>query len=296
MQSALKVPLQKRIRSSAVLFLVSAIWGSSYVVQRIAASHYDPFMFNGIRFLVASLLLLLLNKFSLRYSKQELVYVIFVGILLFLSVGLQQIGLAYTTAGNAGFLSGLYVVFVPILVFVIWRNKILLVNWIASILALAGFYMLSAQAGFTFNPGDVYEVIGALIWAIYVILLSKLPTNIKVLNFAVGQYAVCGLMSLIIASFSYTKGDLVNNDYAWTIIFTAVFPVAVGLSLQIYGQKYTKAVEAALILSMETIFAAGFGWLFLEEILNPIQFLGCGLIFSAIILSQTSSYKKENKN
>jgi drug/metabolite transporter (DMT)-like permease len=269
------------------LLLVALIWGSAFAAQRVAADHLGPFLFNGLRFLVAVAVLLPLARFRPRVERKMLPWVALTGTVLFLASVLQQAGMQYTTAGNAGFITGLYVVLVPVVLVVILRQPVSWATWLAALLATLGALLLSTGGELKqLNPGDALELAGALAWALHVILVGWLARRVDVLSFVIGQDLVAGLLNLFFASFT-DMGTLPGLAQAgWAVLYTGVFSIGIGYALQGIGQKHAPPSDAALILSLESVFAAIFGFIFLKEYLSPIQLLGCGLIFVAIIQVQ----------
>lgn len=276
-----------RLKSDLILLLVALIWGSAFAAQRVAAEHLGPFLFNGSRFLVGGLVLLPLVKFRPRIERRLFPWVVLAGSVLFLASFLQQAGMQYTTAGNAGFITGLYVVLVPMLMVFFLRQKISWITWASALLATIGTLLLSTGGGgLTLNPGDVLELIGAFAWAVHVLLVGWLARRVDVTSFVIGQNLISALLNLIFAGFmdlSTLPGLL---PAGWAVLYTGIFSVGIGYFLQGTGQKHAPPTDAALILSLESVFAAIFGFLFLSERLLPVQLLGCAMIMAAIVWVQ----------
>jgi drug/metabolite transporter (DMT)-like permease len=175
-----------RLKADLTLFFVAVVWGSGFVAQRLAASyHLGAFMFNGGRFVLGALILLPLALPRWRLKLADLPWVGLAGTLLFAGGWLQQAGMQYTSAANAGFITGLYVVLVPMLLALFWRQKVRLFSWIAAGLAVVGIWMLSAQGTLHLAPGDGLELVGSLLWALHVILVGRLSRRMDVLPFSV---------------------------------------------------------------------------------------------------------------
>jgi drug/metabolite transporter (DMT)-like permease len=283
-----------RLKSDLILMLVALIWGVAFVAQRVAAQFLGGFLFNGARFLLAVLILLPLIRFRWSVVPAMRPWVALAGALLFGASWLQQTGLQFTTAGNAGFITGTYVVLVPLMMWGVWRQRIPRLVWAAAALALVGIALLSMSGEFRLAPGDGLELAGSLFWALHVILVGWIVQRVEVLQFAIGQYAVAGALSLVVGlGFeSQTLSGLAGAGWAnvgWAIAYTGVLSTAVGYTLQAVGQRHSPPSDAALILSLEAVFAALSGYALLHEALSPRQMLGCGLIFGAIVLSQVRS-------
>jgi len=276
-----------RLKADLTLFFVAVIWGSGFVAQRLAASnHLGAFLFNGGRFLLGALILLpfALPRWTLKPA--DLPWVGLAGALLFGGGWLQQAGMQYTSAANAGFITGLYVVLVPILLALFWRQKVRLFSWIAAGLAVFGIWLLSAQGKFRLAPGDGLELIGSLLWAFHVILVGRLSRRMDVLPFSVGQFLVGGLLNLCVGAL-FELPSLSALPLIWpAVLYSACFPIALGFTLQVVGQKHAPATDAAILLSMEAVFAALFGFAWLGEGLSTGQVVGCTLMLAAMLLAQ----------
>lgn len=285
-----------RWKADLFLLITAAVWGSGFVAQRLAAAGLGAFVFNGLRFLIAGMLLTVLLRFNLRMNRKELRWVLVSGVLLFGASGLQQLGLRTTTAANAGFITGTYVVLVPLLVVIIWRQRLEWTVWAALPLAAAGIFLLGAQKDMRFVSGDLFELASAVVWALHIIWVGRTAARMDPLHFACGQFYVCGMLSLAVGA-AFQRQTLTNiPGLIGPVLYSAVFPIATGFSLQAVAQRSAPTADAAIILSCEAVFAAILGALFLGEMLGPRQLIGCVLIFAAILIAQRQpSQKKEYK-
>ncbi len=279
-----------RWKSDLILLAVAAIWGSGFVAQRLATTQLSTSYFNGGRFLLASLLVLvlaLLQRGRPRVPWTEAPFMVLTGGLLFLAAWLQQAGLVTTTIGNASFITGMYVVLVPIILLVFWKKKVSWLTWVAVFLAALGVMLLSLQGEFRLARGDVLELAGAVMWALHVILVGRLAERgVNVLWFSVIQFATCAALNFLLA-FSLEPQGVSSMIAAWPVIaYSGILPIGVGFTLQIAGQKHAPAVDAAIILSTEAVFGTLFGYLFLQELLSLRQLFGCALLLAAMILAQ----------
>jgi drug/metabolite transporter (DMT)-like permease len=286
----------KRWHADLILLVVALIWGSAFAVQRVAGRTMDPFTFNGLRFLLGGLLILPFTSLFKRKhlivrdqsTKQKyywFIYVPIAGLLLFGAGGLQQAGLETTTAGNAGFITSLYVVIVPLLLALIWKQRVRWPAWVAAVLAMLGSFLLSTGGGLHLASGDALELLGAVLWALHVILVGQAMQKLDVLSFAAGQYLVAGGINLGISLLTRQSWTGLSEAW-WTVIYIGLLSTAIGYTLQVYGQKKAPPADAAILLSMESVFAALTGYAFLGEGLAVAQILGCGLILGAILLAQ----------
>ena len=285
-----------RFKADFTLLFVSFIWGSAFVAQRVAGQMGSVYLFNGARYLLAALFVLPFVLRSRRVEKSSQVigkdaykWMLIAGFFLFMGSALQQAGLVYTTAGNAGFITSLYVVLVPIMLFLFWGEKF---HWMAmGAVAMAGLgaFLLSTGGQFEIQKGDALELAGAMFWTFHVIILGKYASQYEAMSFSVGQLFVCGLLSLGIGLLIEPAIDLTGPLF-FAIAYTAIFSLGLCYTLQIWAQKFTPPADAALILSLESVFAVLAGWFLLDEILTGIQILGCVLIFMAVLLSQLKEW------
>ncbi len=276
-----------RLTADLMLLAAALAWGSTFVPCKIAAASLDPFLFNGLRFLLGALLVAAMAGRRMGgLSRQEAGGGILVGLVLFAAAAFQQIGLAFTTAGKAGFITGLYVVLVPFLLTVVWRQWPGWAAWGASLLAALGLFLLSAEGRLTLAPGDGLVVVAAALFALHVILIGQLVERADPLRLAVVQYVACGLFNLPLG-LTLGRESLVGLPGAWwAVLYTAVFSIGVGYTFQNLGQRHAPPTDAAIILSLESVFAALFGWLLLDERLAPIQIVGSGLMLAGMLLAQ----------
>ena len=296
------------LRSNLMLLLTAIIWGLAFVAQRIGAAYVGPFTFNGVRFALGSLslvpLVLFLNCKPLSRESQgnlpdrgNLRVVVpaglAAGLVLFAGASLQQVGLVYagTTAGKAAFITCFYIVLVPILG-ILWKQHISPSTWLGAVVALAGLYFLSVKQGFSFSTGDLLELAGSFFWAGHILLIDHL-TNKKVnaLKLACTQYAVCSVLSLATALMFETITLTGLREAAIPILYSGILSVGVGYTLQIFGQKHAQPAHAAIILSLETVFAAIGGAIILHESLGARGIAGCLLMFAGMLMSQLQAFK-----
>ncbi|WP_455367723.1 DMT family transporter [[Eubacterium] cellulosolvens] len=289
------------IKSDAVLLFTSFVWGFAFVAQRVGMNHVGPFTFNGIRFALGSLALLpilILNqqhrlsaedtylmKVQTIKMKNVILGISLAGSVLFMGASLQQVGLIYTTAGKAGFITSLYVIIVPILG-LLWRNRVEKGTWIGALLAVIGLYLLSVTEGFMIAFGDLLILAGAFFWASHILIIARIIPSIRPLKLAVFQYLICSILSIIIA-FSTEHITLQGISQAsMPILYGGFLSVGVGYTLQLIGQQSAPPAHAAILLSSEAVFAVFGGWLVLGENLSHRGLIGCVFIFSGMLFSQ----------
>lgn len=292
----------KIIRYDCLLFLTAAIWGFAFVAQRLGMKYVGPFIFNGVRFALAALVLspfVLVRRFKFGYGwtgkrRHVLVSGFSAGLFLFIASSLQQVGVVYTTAGKAGFITGLYVVIVPMAGF-FWKRRVGWRTWLGAVLAVTGLYLLSIAGGLRLVKGDILVFAGAFFWAGHVLLIGSFSKSIDPLILAFIQCAVCSLLSLAVSIF--TEVISLNSLYlaAAPIIYGGVFSVGVAYTFQILAQRHTPAAHASIIMSFEAVFAVLGGWLILGEVLSVRGIAGCTLMFAGMIISQLGVIAERRK-
>lgn len=287
-----------RLKADLTLFLIAIIWGSAFVAQRIAGQIGSVYIFNGVRYLLAGLVVLPFAWYGMRTSAKPPVeakhtipaaqykWMLIAGFFLFMGSALQQAGMLYTTAGNAGFITSLYVVLIPLILFIFWGEKPHWLFIVAVIFAMAGAFLLSTGGKLNqIQFGDLLEFIGALFWAVHVVILGKYAHNFESMTFSVGQLLVCGALNLSVGLFIEPM-PVFTPSFLFAIGYTAILSLGVCYTLQIWAQKHTPPADAALIIGLESVFAVLSGWLLLNERLATLQIIGCIMIFAAVILSQ----------
>lgn len=284
------------IKADFILILAAVIWGFAFVAQRASMDYIGPFLFNGIRFALGafSLLPLILwtkKKRGLVIHDKELTTKVvlrnglIIGSVLFCGASLQQIGLVYTSAGKAGFITGLYVVLVP-LAGLFLRQAVHVGTWFGVMLAAAGLYFLSVTETFTIESGDLWVLSSALFWTAHVHVISWLSQEMNAILIAFLQFVVCSILSLTCAFFLEPIIWASIWDAAVPIFYGGVFSAGIAYTLQVIAQRDAPAAHAAIILSMEGVFAVIGGWLLLSEVLGMRSLIGCLLMFAGMIFSQ----------
>ena len=289
-----------QFQANSILLLTALIWGFGFVAQRMGMDHLGPYAFNVCRFLVGALSLLpLLFFFRKKESGPTELnpsfwkFSILAGFALFGGATLQQVGIQYTTVGKAGFITGLYVVIVPILGLCL-RQKIGRWTVIGSILAVLGLYFLSIKEDFSMGWGETMVLIGAFFWAVHVQVIGTAnKRNLNPIKLALVQYLVCAalnlLLSLVFETFHLDQVILASG----AILYAGIVSVGIAFTLQVIAQKKVEPSRAAIILNLEAVFAVLAGWLFFTELLTMKEWLGCGLMFLGMILSQMKSQEQE---
>lgn len=298
-----------RSLANTLLLLAGLVWGMGFVAQQSAMNSVGPMLFIGLRFVLAAVVV---SPFAflerqadrqadrpVRFSLAQWARVLLVGVVFFTAMSLQQVGLLATSVTNAGFLTGLYVVIVPVLVLLVLRERQHWIVWPAALASVLGIYLLGGASLSGLTWGDVLVLACALFWAIQVTLIGKTVQKLgRPVQIATVQFAVCGILGLVghvvFIWLPYTQSlepgfalEAIRGA-ALEIFYAAVFAGGLAFSLQAIGQRYTREADAAILLSSEALFAGVFGAWLLKERLGPVGYVGCAIIFAAIVAVQVT--------
>ena len=326
---------RKRLLSNLMLLLTAFIWGSSFVAQSVGSDHLGALSFCGVRYPISTLAMIpvvmvtqraqrrrflaqrpgeghvpsgKINPFDLstytgvseverkQQRKDLLLGGLFCGSCMFIGTITQQMGLAYTSAGKAGFLTAMYVVLVPMFALLLFRQKPQIWDWPAVLLGVIGLYFLCVAkgTGFAIEGGDLVILFGSLFWAGHILsaefFMKKGCDGVRLSQL---QFAVCGMFS-VIAMFLFEEPTWAD---IWAsiipLLYTAILSSVVGFTLQLLSQKNTNPTVASLIMSLESVFAAVCGAIILQEVMSLREIGGAALLFAGIILSQLPDPKKK---
>lgn len=291
---------KQELKSNMMLMLTAAIWGFAFVAQRVGAQHIGAFTFGGIRFALGSasmipLLLYFRSKASGEETKSSgwasvLKSGVIAGSILFIAAALQQLGMSYTTAGKAAFITGLYIVLVPLLG-IFLKQHIRLITWTGVILAVIGLYFLTVNEDLSIAKGDLFVIAGAFFWAFHILVIDNFVKKVDPFKFSFVQFVTCSVLSLT-AAFIFEDVNMEGISKAIIpLLYGGILSAGVAYTLQALGQKHAKPSHAAIILSMETVFAAIGGTLLLGENLGGRAYLGCALMFAGMMVAQLQSFK-----
>lgn len=278
-----------RIQANLLLLLTGAIWGAGFVAQSTAMDALTPLWFIAIRFAIATMVAAPLALFEARRASTPLTprgigNFVWVGLALFGGAVTQQFGLLTTTVTNSGFLTGLYVVFVPILTVLVLRKQPHWIIWPTALMATFGIFLLSGGALATLTTGDLLTIVCAFFWAVQIMLAGIFVAGGRPFALSMTQFAVCSaggaLLALIFEPFSFETLIKVLPE----VLYSGIFSSGLAFILQLVGQRYTTAPQAAIFLSSEALFAALFGVVLLGEDIPPIGYAGGAIIFAAMLL------------
>ena len=290
--------MNKQLRGTMLLLLATVIWGSAFIAQSVGMELIGPFTFQAVRCLLAVLFLFPLSflmergKGSFEKWKNPKLWKagLICGCALFVAASLQQVGLVYTDAGKAGFITAMYIVLVPILG-IFRKRKPGFMIWVSVVLAVAGLYLLSCLNAGEINKGDLLVMGCAIAFAVQITCIDILAGDLDGIRLNCVQALVVAVLSLPFMAFTETV-VVSSLLQCWLPLgFAGILSMGVAYTLQIQGQKDLEPAAASLIMSLESVFAVLGGWLVLHETMSATELLGCCLVFAAVILSQLPSKK-----
>ncbi|MFT4725553.1 MAG: drug/metabolite transporter (DMT)-like permease [Granulosicoccus sp.] len=294
----------KRWHANTLLLFAGAIWGMGFVAQASAMDTIGPYLFIALRFTVASLVILPFTVLESRrqrvtagsaakgaqhFAGRELrigdcLKFVVIGLSLFAGMATQQVGLLTTSVTNSGFLTGLYVVFTPLLGVLLYRSKPHPVTWVAAIFSLLGIFFLSGGALGQLVKGDILTIVSAMFWGLQVVLIARfVGESGRPLALSQTQFTITALLAFLVALLIEPIEWNAILDVSPQILYAGIFASGFAFTIQVIGQRYTSAPQAAIFLSAEAPFAALFAFIFLNEKIYAIGFVGCALILSAIL-------------
>ena len=294
---------RKQIQSNLMLVLVALIWGTAFVFQAMGGDSMSAYAFNALRSLAAGIALLPLIAFNNAKQKKSgraaeaypkdrrtlIVGGIVVGAALAVASALQQLGIGFTTVGKAGFITAMYIVFVPVFG-IIQRRRLPVTVWISVALGVVGLYFLSMNGSFTLQKGDALILCCAFGYTAHILLIDHFSPKVDGIKMSCIQFFVCAALSAV---FMLIDGSVPTwqaiGEAIIPILYTGVMSSGVGYTLQILGQQLVPPTLASMILSLESVFAVLFGWLILHQALSARELLGCLVIFIAIVIAQLPS-------
>ncbi len=318
--------MNHNLKYNLLLMLAALIWGSAFVAQSVGMDYLGPFSFNCVRSFMGSLVLLPVIWFMDRQKKQKteeagaayasgrisaercdagceaeekaennkvlLTGGVCCGVILTVSTSLQQIGIQYTSAGKAGFITALYILIVPVLGIFLGK-KVGSKTWIGVALAVIGMYLLCIKEGFSISYGDFMVLLCALVFSLHILAVDYFSPKVDGIRLSCIQFFVCGCISLF-PMLLFEHPQLIQILQAWQpLAYAGVLSSGVAYTLQIITQKHLNPTVASLLMSLESVFAVLTGWLVLHERLSAKELLGCILVFAAIILAQLPQKQKE---
>ncbi len=288
--------LRQTLRADLLLLCTAVVWGFAFVAQRLGMAHVGPFTFNGVRFLLGAVVLVPLILILRRRERAAgvcdrdvpLGSSLWLGTVLFAGASLQQLGMVETSSGKAGFITGLYVVLVPVFGLLL-RQRPGVGTWLGTALAAGGLYFLSISGVLRVATGDLLVLLGAGFWAVHVLWVGHLTNRVsasEAVRLASVQFSVCGVASLLVAAVVETPTWHGLQAATGAILYGGLISVGVGYTFQVLAQRDAKPAHAAILLSFEAVFASFGGFWLLQEHLAPRQLFGCALMLVGMVVSQ----------
>lgn len=291
----------KQLKGELYLLLAAVIWGSAFIFQKIGMDYIGPFTFGFFRFTLGSLALLpviyIVGSLNSKRPKadrrsitpfrdrQLITGAVLCGLANFIAGSLQQVGIVYTTAGKAGFITSMDIVIVPVILLFL-RRKVPFLTWLGIAIACFGLYLLCITEGFSIQLGDGLVMACAVAYSFQILLIDYYSERVDVLKLSFMQFFIAGILSLIPALLFETIDVSSVIDCAVPVLYTAVLEVSVAFTLQIAGQKHTPPAVATVIMSLEAFFSAVCGAMFLGETMSGREITGCVLMMAAFIIAQ----------
>jgi drug/metabolite transporter (DMT)-like permease len=290
---------RQHLRANLLMLVASMIWGSTFVAQRISLDIIGPFLYTGLRFLLGAVVVLAFLFIQRRVQagrgadvaqitlfKFKLIRPgILLGLLLAIAISFQQIGLLYTKVANSGFISSLYVVIVPLMGVVV-RHRTGVGVWIGAVLAAIGLYFLSIDERFIVMSGDWYQLGCAIVISLHVMFVGYYAPRHDPLQLSIMQFIVCGVVCLLVG-IAIEPVDAQSIMRAMpTIFYGGGLSVGIAYTIQVIAQRFAAPAHAAVIFSMEGVFAALTGWVVLQETLTLRALFGCALMLAGLLFCQ----------
>ena len=289
------IPRSKKIMADLGLFYAVAIWGSTFFIVKSALDGIDPVILVAYRFLIAGSILLIFLKLSGRPIFDGWKLALFPGLLLWMLYIPQTIGLKYTTASNSGFITGLFVAFVPIFLRLIFKRKPTTMEVIASAISLIGLWILTGGMS-DVNIGDILTLITAVTYALHLLYVDKfMKRGLDPYLFSCHQFLLVGLLSVLTALIFSLPFEIVTTDAFWMMLFLALFPTLSAFVIQMAAQKIRSPLRVSLIFALEPVFAALFAWTLGGETIVRHRALGGLLIFLALVISGLPAPKRKKE-
>jgi drug/metabolite transporter (DMT)-like permease len=271
----------RRIHADVLLLLIALIWGLTFPVVKIALDNISPLTFNSIRFFIAVFLFLPFLYMNKNGNQNDILMGIKIGIAVFLGYTFQTLGLELTTATNAGFITSTYIVFTPLIAYVLFRHKVTRLEILFLFTAFIGLYLLSEFTG-NLNLGDFLILLCAIAFATEIVLISHYSRLNDPTRLAFGQILAVAIFSAPIALTIERKLHF-SQEVIFALLVTAIFATTLARIAQNHAQKFTRSSDAAIIFSMEGVFSHLFAIIMLGEVLSPTQYIGAAMIVLSVI-------------
>lgn len=299
---------KKKIIGPILLISAAIIWGLSFVAQKQGMDYVGGFTFNGIRSLLGGIVLLpvilfrsVKNKNNIKLSpvekkssrKDNIKGILIVGTMLCIGSNLQQFAFDYIEPGKVGFITALYMLLVPLISFIIYKKKQPFTTWLGVFLGVGGLYMIcmGGSSSFGLGKGEILALLCSIAFALHIIVIDKYASKIDAIVLSCGQYMITGVISCILM-FIFEKPSIDGiMQAAIPIIYAGIMSCSCAFTFQIIGQKYTEPTLASMLLCTESVFSVIFSFIILGERMTVIEYIGCAVMFTAIIIAQLPAKK-----
>jgi len=281
--------LKQRRKSEIILIIITLIWGGTFVVIKSALNDASPLFFVGVRFAIATIILtpFMLTRLD-RFTAPVIKAGVILGAIMFLGFSTQTMGLQYTTASKSGFITGLAVVFTPLLQMLIEKRMPRLGNLIGVVLVVIGLYLLTSPAGASFNIGDALTLGCAFFFAMYIVYIDVFSKKFSIVHLVYLQIFTVMVLSFIFAAGFETIQMNVTGNLLFALAYTAILATVINTYLQTEYQRYSTPTRAAIIFTLEPVFAAVLAFVILHELLGLQGVIGGGIILLGLLVSELS--------
>lgn len=301
----------KKMLGNLLLFITAFIWGTAFVFQRVGMDSIEPITFGAARTALAAVAVGFVafimdmgerKKPQTRtpreqadYKKNTIIGGICCGIFLMAASSFQQMGIVYTTAGKAGFITAMYMILVPIINFVIFKKRNSWLVWLAVLVGVAGMYLLCVKEGFSLTKGDTLVCICALFFSMHILCCDHFVQKGNAIKISAIQFATVAVLSAIVAFITEEPTVAKLQEALVPILYCGIMSAGVGYTLQIVAQKFTDPTIASLLMSLESVFAVIAGALLLHEEMSSRELMGCIIMFIAIVMVQIPLPEKKKE-
>ena len=300
--------MAKKMRILGPIMLVSAamIWGLSFVAQKQGMEYVEGFTFNGIRSLLGAIVLIpfiviravknpvKLSPVEKKQSRRDnLKGILVVGLMLCIGSNLQQFAFNYIEPGRVGFITALYMLIVPLISFIVYKKKQPVTTWIGVILGVVGLYMIcmGGSASFSLGKGDILALLCSFAFALHIIVIDKFAAKIDCVVLSCGQFFVTGVISCILMFIFESPNIQSIMQAAVPILYAGIMSCGCAFTFQVIGQKYTDPTISSMLLCLESVFSVIFSFIILGEGMASVEYIGCAVMFVAIIIAQLPARK-----
>ena len=293
----------KRILGNALLVLAALIWGTAFAFQKSGMDYIEPYTFSAARLGLAAVAVALVALIKhektdvnpAEYRRNTIKGGVLCGLCLAGAANFQQVGIVYTTAGKAGFISAMYMLLVPLASFLLYRRRVTWIVWLAVFVGIVGMYLLCIKDGFRLSKGDALVSVCAFLFCFHIIFCGQYVQRGNPIAISAIQFAIAAFVSLVFAVlFEHPSWEKINSAMI-PILYTGLMSGGVGYTLQMVAQRYSEPTVASIIMSLESVFAVLGGTVLLHERMSTREAIGCVVMFIAVLMVQIPVKEKNRK-